>query len=309
MKEWYTKHNKAILIISIISLIVMNLIFICSGFFLKDRVPMLLFLSEGSLVGLANGIVIFGIIARFSHRRFITSMRCEIEELYLQGFKLWRYFDSNAIIRFEKYLGSGICYDLAALSMVLLKNYKHSRLCQGVKYDKEGKFQTRHAWTEVKIPFDGWYVLDLAWCSPCFYPKKKYYKLFNEGKESLTAEWICNYKDFWGISLSRAIREAMQNQKTSYVFKEFSCFGNPDEGYGFYDSINNIEGLAFSPSGTMMIPFYSYNNKLVSSAIIRDFVKNPKRKAPKARHIRTARCGIRRFNAWMAEHPEVQNAT
>ena len=78
--------------------------------------------------------------------------------------------------------------------------------------------------------------------------------------------------------------------------------GNPkDEDYGFTEYCYSEEIIKHAAC-EYMIPYYNPNDeKFISSQIIRDFIKNPKRKQPKTRSIRLARFVVRRYEKWKAE--------
>ena len=204
---------------------------------------------------------------------------------FLYCFKMIHYIDEDVFLRLEGWLGYGQCYELSALAMILLKNFKTAKLCRGDYYDGDGKFQTRHSWVEVKIPFNGWYVIDFAWLFPVFCKKRHYFSHYGDGK--LVLRWTCSHDEFWNIPFSNVVFKAMRNKKTSYVLLELFGFGNPDVGYEFQDWILEMAELRFL-DGSMMIPFESYSGKPISTQIIRDFVKKSRRRSPKAKSIRSA---------------------
>ncbi|MDO4747511.1 MAG: hypothetical protein Q4A70_04230 [Candidatus Saccharibacteria bacterium] len=186
-----------------------------------------------------------------------------------------------------------MCYELSVVVMILLKGHKSARICRGIYHDKKQGFISRHSWVEVKVPLNGWYVVDLAWMYPAFCGKKNYWQHKLEG--DLVCEWICKYKDFWKIRFPNILREAMQNSLTSHVLLEFSVFGNPDEGYEFDPILHELDKLRFT-DGQVMIPFLrDCSDNPISSKILREFVVNPKREQPKAKSIRRANAAIKMF--------------
>ena len=180
-----------------------------------------------------------------------------------------------------------MCYETGILAMIMLKKSKSARLCRG-KFYVADKFKSRHSWVEFKIPLNGWWVLDFAWFHPGICQRKKYFqKISDEGR--LTKEWTLSYEEFWNINLVQVLAKKMKQPGTSHIFLELAAFGNPDEGYEFYDKLCASEELNFS-DGTWMLPFCKVDwAKPISSGVLRGFVKNPKRQQPKARSYRVAK--------------------
>lgn len=231
-------------------------------------------------------------------KKYLIKIWQELDVLYFHGFKIHRYLDSEAFPRLQAWLGCGMCYELSVLAMLALKRNKTARLYRGDYYDQDGKMQTRYGWVEFKIPLCGWYVADFSWIHEGFARKKNYFRDLDGGR--LKARWSCNYKDFWGLPFPNVLHESMQNRKTSYVLGELTRFSGPSkEEDGFTEWCYSGQDLKYT-DGTFMIPFY-LEGKPVSSRIIRDFVKNPKRRQPRARSIRLAGLWIRRFRVWRSQ--------
>ena len=122
--------------------------------------------------------------------------------------------------------------------------------------------------------------------------------------EKLEVKWSCTYCEFWGTPFVRAICEAMQNQEVSNIYQMLDAFGSPcDEGYGFTKYCYSGEMLQ-RVAHKYMIPYYDCDSNPISSRVIRDFVKNPKRQQPKTRSIRLASSVIRRYEKWKAEQEQ-----
>lgn len=229
----------------------------------------------------------------------------EAEKYYFHGFKLHRYIDTFAFWRLKNWLGISWCYELSILAMVMLRHNKTAILRRGNRYDKDGNFRTRHSWVEFKIPLNGWWVADFAWMNTGFCPKKDFLKAVHADGSKLEVKWSYTYSEFWSTPFVGAIREAMQNQKTSYILRKLPVFGSAAaKEYGFTEYCYSEEMLQHA-TGEWMIPYYdSHTKKPVSSRIIRDFVKNPKRQQPKTRSIRLARSAIHRYEKWKAEQEQ-----
>lgn len=221
-------------------------------------------------------------------------IHAEAEKLYFYGFKLQRYLESNAILRLENYLRASLCYELSALAMILLRSNKTAKMCRGDYLDDDGKLKTHHSWVEFEVPNEGWCVLDLAWFEPAIFKKDFYF----QHCRNLIPKWSCSYSEFWNIKLTNAVYQAMSQSSTSYIFAELSVFGNPKaNGYGFKKYCKKEQKLIYT-DGTYMWPRRFSSGKVLSSRMIRDFVKNPKREQPKAKSIRLAYTDRRNFEQW-----------
>ena len=85
----------------------------------------------------------------------------------------------------------------------------------------------------------------------------------------------------------------MKQCNTSYVLMELSAFGDPKaNSYKFRSHCYKEHDLVYS-DGTYMLPHRFPSGKVISSRIMRDFVKNPDRKAPKQRSVRLAEKALR----------------
>lgn len=300
IQQWFLSNKKKISIITAI-LLAFTDIWLTIGYFYQREDANLLTIVTRIIACFFTGIWIAARIMWLKNSRlgkFLTAVYTDAEKLYFHGFKMNRYIDDDIFLRLEGWLGSGKCYELSVLAMILLKNFKTARLCRGDYYDKDGNLKTRHSWVEVKVPFNGWYVVDFAWLFPAFCKRRRYFSHRSDGK--LVRKWIRTYDEFWNVQFSNVVFEAMQNRKTSCVLLELSGFGNPDENYEFKDWILEAKELRYS-DGSKMIPFKNYSGKPISTRIIRDFVKNPKRKNPKAKSIRLTNQVIHKYELWKAQ--------
>ena len=230
--------------------------------------------------------------------KYLDKIWQELDTLYFHGFKIHRYLDSEAFSRLQAWLGCGMGYELSALAMLALKCNKTAKLYRGDYCDKDGKLQTRHGWVEFRIPFCGWYVADFSWIHEGFARKKNYFRNLDGGR--FKARWSCSYEDFWDLPFPNVLHKTMQNKKTSYILGELSRFSGPDkEEDGFTEWCYSGQDLKYT-DGTFMIPFY-LEGKPVNSRIICDFIKSPKRRRPRAKSIRLAELGIRRFRVWRSQ--------
>ncbi len=231
--------------------------------------------------------------------KYLEKIWQELDTLYFHGFKVHRYLSSEAFLRLQAWLGCGMCYELSALAMLVLKHNKTARLCRGDYYEQDGKPRTCHGWVEFKIPLCGWCVADFSWIHGGFARKKVFFKSLDGGK--LKERWSCSYDDFWDLPFPNVLYKAIQSSKTSKILFELTAFcGHTVEDGGFKEWCYSGQKLRYS-DGTFMIPFLNNKGKPVSTIIIRDFVKNPKRKQPKAKSIRCSRLFIRHYSTWRSQ--------
>ncbi len=217
-------------------------------------------------------------IRKKQFEKFVNALSEEAKNYYFHGFRLNRYVNTCAFWRLQNWLGSGRCYSFSILAMIMLRFDKTATLYRGDSYDKDGQLKTRHSWVEFKVPMNGWWVADFSWTNHGFMPKKEFFKAVNVDSERLEPKWSCSHDEFWGTPFVGAICEAMNNAATSYVFRILAAFGNPaNEDYGFTEYCYSEE-TAKRVAWEYMIPYYDLDDeKFISSRIMRDFVKNPKR--------------------------------
>ncbi|MBR3254187.1 hypothetical protein IKF88_00435 [Candidatus Saccharibacteria bacterium] len=301
--NWIGLHEKEIFFIIAALILFLDIYLIIRYFLQKETTTITIIIRIMAVVNtLLYAVAGTLLLKKIKFKKFLDSIAEEMDKAYFHGFKFQRYLETDAILRFEGWLGSGLCYELSALAMILAKNQESAKLCRGDYYDKDGNFKTRHSWVEVKVPLNGWFIIDFAWMSKIC--KKSWY--FHHRKGKLVQKWICSYEDFWGIQFPNIIWEAIHNQKTSYVLMELSAFGGPDIKYNFRDWIYTANDLRFSDGDIMYPHCRDGSDKPISNKIIRDFIKNPKRKSPKAKSIRTAKMFIRKYELWKAKN--YQNA-
>lgn len=296
--NWLIKHMLAISLLALLVSLVIDVYFLivylhgeidfleCSAWFMSIALTIVYVILCASLI--RSKIM----------KKYLTKIWQELDTLYFHGFKIHRYLDSEAFPRLQAWLGCGMCHELSALAMLVLKCNKTARLYRGDYCDQNGKLQTRHGWVEFKIPLCGWYVADFSWIHEGFARKKNYFRNLDGGR--LKVRWSCSYEDFWDLPFSNVLHKTMQNKKTSYILGELSRFSGPDkEEDGFTEWCYSGQDLKYT-DGTFMIPFY-LEGKPVNSRIICDFIKSSKRRQPRAKSIRLAELGIRRFRVWRSQ--------
>ncbi len=296
--NWLTKHMLTIFLLALLIALVIDVYFLivylhgeidflgCSAWFMSIALTIV-------YVVLCTSLIRSKIM-----KKYLMKIWQELDMLYFHGFKIHRYLDSEAFPRLQAWLGCGMCYELSALAMLALKCNKTAKLYRGDYYDQNGKLQTRHGWAEFKISLCGWYVADFSWIHEGFARKKIYFRDLDGGR--LKARWSCNYKDFWDLPFPNVLYKSIRNKKTSYVLGELTRFSGPyKEEDGFTEWCYSGQDLKYT-DGTFMIPFY-LEGKPLNSRIIRDFCKSPKRRQPRAKSIRLAELGIRRFRVWRSQ--------
>lgn len=240
-----------------------------------------------NVVALCFGVKMF---FELHSEKKLTKM-LNLEKLYLCGFSIERYRTTKAFWRFADYCDSGICHELAAVSMMALKGNKTAVFCQGTDVI-DGEIAS-HSWVEFKM-LGSWYVLDLAW-RLCVVSKKRYYKYYPDR----IVKWRCSYDEFWKIDLSNEIYDRMQNQRTSFVMDYLIAYASDvsakEGNFGFCDFLYELHVRKPEHcSAGYMIPFECGKGILWVSTL-RDFAKYPKSERPKARSIRIANSVMRQY--------------
>ncbi len=229
------------------------------------------------------------LVRRWQVKKFEESLKKSIKETYFIGFKVEDWTNTNAINRFIKwYKNDGFCFVLSGLAMVMLKKMPFSkiRISRGIVLDmkEEDGDAAFHSWVEIKIPFMGWFVLDLSWLGTTVVERNDYLK-----KLHIKPTFQCSYNEFWSHDFPNRLFLATRNAKTSYIFEDLIRL-NPKSSSDLnfsYLSDSLPELLIFS--GQYMVPFGDFEKGfVVSTETLCDFVKNPRRRQPKARSIRLA---------------------
>ena len=299
--EW-TRAREVKIIPAILAIVIVMDAYLVAAHFhpnlTTDAEDMLIWCDISATVATITCTTTLYMLRKLKLEEALSSISHEFETIYFHGFKLRRYIESEAMLRFQNWLGVGICRELAAVAMITLRGNKSARLCHGNRY-KNGQFVTRHAWVEFKVPLNGWFVMDLAWTCPGVCKRRVYFRNLRK-KGKMVRHWSCPHSEFWQIKFVEVVSKMMRNRKTSHVLLELSAFGKPDD-HGFREWCYRQDGPRYS-DGSMLIPHPRIgSDKLVSSWAIRDFVKNPKRKQPKARSIRLTYSLKRKYERWVAE--------
>lgn len=296
-RQWFFEHRGIFYFATAAMVACMDAILIIDDFSQSEENDTLSMITR-VMAGIATVLLMYSGIMSLKYEElasFIKTVYGNSDKMYFHGFRLSRYIDTDAFLRLENWLGSGMCYELSALAMILMKNCKTARLCRGKCFDRDGNLITLHSWVEVKVPLNGWAVVDLAWIFPGFCSKKKFFSSLEDRGKYLVCEWICTHDDFWKIDFANAVSEAMQNRETSCILMELCGFGMPKDGYEFNEYIFESHDLMCT-DGRAMLPHYRDDlTKPISTRIIRDFIKNPRCKSPKAKSVRLAKKWIRKY--------------
>lgn len=221
------------------------------------------------------------------------------DDLYLCGFRVSRYIVTGSFWRFAKWAGLGLCHELSIMTMLALKHNKTATLYRGLDFTGDGQL-TSHSWVEFKIPIFGWYVCDLAWTSGVN-RRRCYYKMFPRRKIT----WQCPYDEFWGIEFSNELYDRMKNSKTSYVMGGIMMY-RPiiKHDLRFHEGIYRIHMREPEKCGPQWMRPYLHGNEVCWVTTLQDFVKNSRRKQPRARSVRLANRAYKKLVRFMAELPK-----
>ena len=216
-----------------------------------------------------------------------------LDNCYFCGFKVTDWIRCKGFDRFAQWTGMGICHELSALMMVILRGNKTATLYQGYDYDSEGKL-IKHAWVEFRVPLFGWYICDLMWLNG-FARRREYRRWFPRRM----IEWRCTYDEFWSIKLSHCLYEQIQKPATSYVVDELTMYiADEASKFGFTKGIGGPLDLpAEKGQAEYMIPV-KVGNEVCWATTMRDFMRNPKAKKPKMRSIRLAESAYKYYLEW-----------
>ena len=211
----------------------------------------------------------------------------EMGKLYLNGILLKEYVKADVFRRLEWWLGMDLSFELAILSMFILRGNCMSVFCQGTVIDDEDVGEA-HAWVEFKKGMR-WYVMDLSCGYPYVFLKSEYFSEKGFGRY-ISMDWQCSFDSFWSLDLTEMFWVLMHFKDTSFVLNELNWLRPTkfDLRYTFdrcimeNHTIGNIK---------QMKPFFINKRDFkrpISTEIIQDFVKKPKRQQPKMKTIRRA---------------------
>lgn len=206
--------------------------------------------------------------------------------IYLEEFPVGQLFEKEVFYRLGSYRQYGFCYEVAALSMLMLKSNETSRIVYGLGFinDSEARIGP-HAWTEFKS--EGiWWTIDPCWCPDTIIMPSFLHKTLTK---CISIRSI-KYKTFWSYEVSQKLHTLMQDKKTSHVFRELSFYRREklkDRIYlsRFPDYFKNFDGKNLSE----IYLFYIYFDKCpITRQIFRQFAIKDNRQQPSSKAIRNA---------------------
>lgn len=252
-------------------------------------------------------------------KKYLAKLKKSVSALYFYGFSFDRVWESQALIRAERWFEVEMSKWWAPLGMLILKDNPTATLYHGLLFegDKAGEF---HAWVEFDVWYGEKYVLDFAWIGSGFITKKKYQKWLKGDGLELVPLWKCDHTAFWTFAWTNFLWERMSNPKTSHILEGLDVYVNPSlsDGskvvkIGFRDDIKELNPKDFSFLGIDTIPWKVVgSNKIISSGTIQDFIKYPKLKAPRTKTLKRSYRLYREYYSYYTEdelelHNEITN--
>lgn len=169
------------------------------------------------------GMVLFGftaIVGLLSEARINLIHRFvdDCKYFYLNGRNVFTIFDEDLFRKLSFYVGHGLCYEVSALNMVILKKNRTARLVIVQAHRRHSNDVHWHSWVEFK-KYGVWWVIDPTW-------DRKFINLRRAHNYHIPAEYrrIMPWDEFWSFQLSHDLWEMLQNRNTSYLFDELSHF-------------------------------------------------------------------------------------
>lgn len=151
------------------------------------------------------------------------------DELYLDGISVFDVVQHNFLPELYNITGYGLCYESAAIAMMLLKDVPSARLMLGTGECKHSTHErTDHAWVEFeedRIPF----VVDFAWFEHTFCVPR----IVQVDINKTIVYHTYTYEQFWQLSLSKKLYALCHNPKTSYVLPWLFLYRSRRKKYAF----------------------------------------------------------------------------
>lgn len=177
----------------------------------------------------------------------ILSVAAGAEKLYLDGVNLYDVITHDFLAQLGSVVGHGLCYEAAALAMMILQKNPTARLVQGTgKYRANTEERTDHAWVEFEeqgVPF----VVDFAWfgeefCIP---------RIVHVDVVKSVVYHTCSYQHFWQMALSRQLYKICHDKKTSHILPWLYFYRSSEHEYGL--GLENASEIVcrtkFAPTG------------------------------------------------------------
>lgn len=137
---------------------------------------------------------------------------------YLNGEKFWHY-ENGGFTELGYYLGHGLCYEAAAMLMLVWQDWKQTRFVCGEAYSDTLQDMVPHAWMEVKA-YGVWWVIDAGWFSPSHPVPRIWYILTEQAKVTQ----IIEHSEFFSHKTARDLANAIRNPDTSMCLHKLSNF-------------------------------------------------------------------------------------
>ena len=223
---------------------------------------------------------------------------------FVNGVQAWVYYDEYVFSRIGKYLGTGLCYEAAALNMMVWRDHKNTRI-SFIECDPKGKKESiSHCLFEFK-KYGIWWTIDPTWLNPGLPTPSAPYMLRLRAKTVR----IVNYDEFWSNRLPKDIYQSMKTPESSYVFHALFYFrrlyGDTKMTFERY----GVQGLNGAwPSYIDLIDIYK-NGHPLSKRMIREFIARPSKEEPNRKTFRKAKRLVKTRNAAYAAARKMQEET
>ena len=214
---------------------------------------------------------------------------------FLNGYQAWCYFMNGAVKRLGQYIGHGLCYEAAALMMLIWRDEPTARYCFVSCRDDHGKW-VDHCWMELKA-YGIWWVIDPAWWLPCPWPRF-WYRLTVRSRYHRVVE----HDEFWRIPFVEEFYRQMAEPRGSYPFHELTLFRRARTAetamiweYCGIKSLAQV-GRVGKKAATPLFAVFGWKRP-VTPRILGHFIANPRAKWPRRHDYRRALAFTRRFQA------------
>ncbi len=209
----------------------------------------------------------------------IQSLKKAQRELYFHGYTIEKHVETQSLKRLQKWIGSGMCYELSILTMLQCKDFKSAKLCRGRLTRVNNPHESKHSLVEIKIPWNGWFTVDFTWDSGELRSKRSFMKRFFD-YETLITEWECSYQEFWDIEYSKRLYEAISCRDTSHILNSLVYYSGPNRGYSFHAEIYRPDLKVIEQDYMTPQTRIDADDRPISDDIISFFVENPERDEP-----------------------------
>lgn len=221
------------------------------------------------------------------------------ENFYLNGHKLYDVFDQQLFPRLYYYLGHGLCYEAAALNMLLFRHNRHSQIVLAEVKCRRGRKEW-HAWTEIR-KFGLWWTIDTTW-DDRIVSLRLVHRIRNRYDEHRVFSW----DEFWSYEVAHQLHDGISHRETSYLFYELAYFRKVGDG----------------PKAELLVERFGYDKKLpndgttvnyamigfteprrpITQRVLNEYMANPRRFHPHRRTYRIACLAYRRAQELLGDN-------